>query len=251
MAQDGVRYAIVADIHSNVDALSAVMDSIAKDHVDRILCLGDIIGYNAAPAECLKMAMDHSVVCISGNHERFLTGATTIEPSVKKGTLDVLDWTKKTISPEQLEFITGLKRRSFVDNAYLMAHGSPRHEDEYVLTTQVMRDNILYVSNNFLGITVCFLGHTHAPLVVAQGKLETHFHEDRTLPIEDGKVYLINPGSVGQPRDGCPKAAYGVFDSGAKTMTIKRVDYDIAAAQKRVREAGFEERLAVRLAIGK
>jgi predicted phosphodiesterase len=245
------RYAIIADIHANIDALTAVCDSIAGQNVQKVLCLGDIIGYNAAPCECLDVVMKRGFLCISGNHERFLMGATQVDHSVRKDTLAVIEWTKKRLSPEQMEFTAGLKKRQFIDDKYLIAHGSPRHEDEYILTTQLMRDNIMYLMNNFLGIGICFVGHTHMPLLVARGKLETNLHEDKTIALADDKVYLINPGSVGQPRDGLPKASYVVFDSSEGTVAFKRVEYDVAAAQKRVREAGFEERFAARLALGK
>lgn len=246
-----MRYAIVADIHANIDALMAVCESIAGQNVQKVLCLGDIIGYNAAPCECLELVTKSNFVCISGNHERFLTGTTPIDPSVQESTRAVIEWTKQRLSASQLEFLAGLKKRLFIDGKYMMTHGSPRHEDEYILTTQVMRENILYMMDNFLGVSVCFFGHTHSPLLVARGTLETNFHRDRVISLEDDKVYLVNPGSVGQPRDGLARASYVVFDTEEKTVAFKRVEYDVAAAQKRVRDANFDERLAVRLELGK
>lgn len=246
-----MRYGIIADVHSNIEALLTVMERMRREGVDKILCLGDIIGYNASPKECLEVLMAAGVECINGNHDRFMTGTTPIDPSVKKETVQVIEWTRGQVTEAQSDWLRGLPKIKVVDMSVLMVHGSPRHEDEYILTIDTIRENIIFMQNNYLGLDLCFFGHTHAPLLVCRGQLETDLHEDKTFKLEAMKTYLINPGSVGQPRDGSPKAGFGIFDTNERTVSYFRVDYDFLATQARIIAAGFDRKLARRLELGK
>ena len=245
------RYALIADIHANVDALQVVLAELAKEGIEKILCLGDLVGYNASPGEVLDVAMKPGMVSINGNHDRYVTGVTPLDPSIKKDTAFIIQWTRGNITPEQNGRLEVLPRQRVIDETILLVHGSPRHEDEYILSVNQYKENIQFVSDNFVGIDVTFFGHTHVPVIVARGTLMSNIHENKTVKLDADKLYLINPGSVGQPRDGCPLASFGIYDPAERTVTIRRVEYDIKAAQEKVLAAGFDARMAKRLELGR
>jgi len=246
-----VRYGLIADIHANVDALNVVLAELAQEKVDHILCLGDLVGYNGSPGEVLDIAMKQGWTSINGNHDRYVTGVTPLDPSIKKDTAFIITWTRGKISAAQNACLEALPRQRVVAEKILLVHGSPRHEDEYILSVNQYKENIQFVSDNFVGIDVTFFGHTHVPVIVARGTLISAIHENKSVQMEEGKLYLINPGSVGQPRDGCPLAAFGIYDDVERTVTIRRVPYDIKAAQEKVLAAGFDPRMAKRLELGR
>lgn len=246
-----MRYGLIADIHSNCEALTVALDTLKKEGAQQILCLGDVIGYNATPREVIEQLQVHNVQCINGNHDRFLAGSTPIDPSVRKETAHVIEWTRSVLGPDHGKFISDLPRQRVIDDFILMVHGSPRHEDEYILTLQGIRENIIFVENNYIGIQVCLFGHTHTPLCVARGLLMSEFPATKDVNLDPGKVHLINPGSVGQPRDGCNKASFALLDSEAHKVTYFRGEYDFKLTQRHIREAGIDERMAKRLEAGR
>ncbi len=248
---EGARFGLIADIHANIDALNVVLGELAREGIERILCLGDLIGYNAAPGEVVDVARNPNWVSINGNHDRYVTGVTPLDPSIKKDTAFIIQWTRGKVTAEQNTWLEALPRQRVIDETILLVHGSPRHEDEYILSVNQYKENIQFVSDNFVGIEVTFFGHTHVPVIVARGTLMSSIHENKTVKLDPDKLYLINPGSVGQPRDGCPLASFGIYDAGERTVTIRRVEYDIKAAQEKVRAAGFDERMAKRLEMGR
>lgn len=246
-----MRYGLIADIHANIDALHVVLAELAKDNVTEILCLGDLVGYNAAPSEVLAIAMQPGMTSINGNHDRYVTGVTPLDPSIKKDTAFIIEWTRDKIAAPQNAWLEALPRQTVIEDRILLVHGSPRHEDEYILSVNQYKENIQFVSDNFVGIDITFFGHTHVPVIVARGVLLSNIHENKTITLERDKLYLVNPGSVGQPRDGCPLASFGIYDSVERALTIRRVEYDIKAAQEKVLAAGFEPRMAKRLEMGR
>ncbi|MBI3270254.1 MAG: metallophosphoesterase family protein [Planctomycetes bacterium] len=246
-----MRYGLIADIHSNSEALTVALDTLKKEGAQEVLCLGDVIGYNATPREVITLLSENKVQCINGNHDRFLAGSTPIDPSVRKETSHVIEWTRGVLGPEHSQFIGSLPRQRIVDDSILMVHGSPRHEDEYILTLQGIRENIIFIENNYVGVQVCLFGHTHTPLCVARGLLLSEFPATREVPLEANKVHLINPGSVGQPRDGCNKSSFALLDTEAHKVTYFREEYDFKLTQKHIREAGIDERMAKRLEAGR
>lgn len=245
------RYGVIADIHANHAALQVVLAELKKENVQKILCLGDLVGYNATPGEVLEAAMQPGMVSINGNHDRYVTGVTPLDPSIKEDTAFIIRWTRDHISASQNTWLEALPRQRVIDDSILMVHGSPRHEDEYILSVPQYRENLQFVMDNFLGIQVTFFGHTHVPVIIARGVLVSNMHENRTYNLDADKVYLINPGSVGQPRDGCPLASFGIYDAAARTYTLRRVEYNVKDAQERDIAAGFNPRMAKRLEAGR
>jgi predicted phosphodiesterase len=251
MSRAGARYGVIADVHANMEALEAVMAFLSKQNLTKVVCLGDIVGYNASPRECVKLIREKGVECISGNHERLLLGVYPAEFSIRKETLDSIAWSKAQLSDDDCAFLLDLPKEKVVDNRFLMVHGSPRNEDEYILEPASMMENLASMTNYHPHLDVCFFGHTHMPMFLTRGTVFTDISGDRTFEVMPRKAHLVNPGSVGQPRDGYRKASCCVFDSGDMTVTFHRIEYDIESAQRRIIDAKLDVRLANRIGLGK
>ncbi len=244
-----MKYAFIADIHANLAALDAVLAKIDTLGCDKILCLGDVVGYNASPAECIERLIARKIFTLSGNHDRY--AATGEVDDVRPESLVVIDWTREHLTPEQLKWLSKLPDQHTLDGNYLLVHGSPLDRDEYLLKPPQWQSSLKAMRTTFFGLDLCFFGHTHYPMVIAKGMEETDIKVDRTIALKRGNPTLINPGAVGQPRDGCPKASFCVHDSSAYNVTYYRVDYDIADTQRRLAEAKLPKRHGDRLALGK
>ena len=244
-----MRYGIIADIHSNLEALTKALATLEEQKVDQVLCLGDVIGYNADPGECIKLVREKCSHVISGNHERMVLGANLY--GVRKETLEATEWTRNKLSPDELKYIESIPEEARVSEKILIVHGSPRDKDEYILSTDAIRDNAAVLKTKYPEVKVCFFGHSHYPMVIGAPEVHTRFHETRTLSLNPDRVYMINPGSVGQPRDGCPLSAFAIYDDAANTVTIYRQPYDIKATQEKILAAGIDKKLASRLEVGK
>jgi predicted phosphodiesterase len=244
-----MKYGIIADIHANLEALENALRVLEAERVEKILCLGDVIGYNADPVACLKLAREKCAVVIQGNHERMVLGASLY--GVRKETLEATEWTRSRLSPDDLKYIESLPEEARVDESILLVHGSPRDKDEYILSTDAIRENMHVLRTKHPEVKVCFFGHSHYPMVIGPTEVHPRFQETRKFDLDRNKVYMINPGSVGQPRDACPLSSFAVFDADAWTVTIYRLPYDIPATQKKILEAGIDRRLASRLEVGK
>ena len=244
-----MRYGVIADIHANLEALNKTIEFLESEKVDQILCLGDVIGYNADPGACIKVVREKCQAVIQGNHERMVLGASLY--GVRKETLEATEWTKNQLSPDELKYIEALPEETKVGDKILLVHGSPRDKDEYILSTDAIRENVQTLKAQHPDVKVCFFGHSHYPMVIGAPEVHTRFHETRKLDLDQSRLYLINPGSVGQPRDTCPLASFAVFDDDKWTVTIHRLPYDIAATQKKILDAGIDKKLAARLEVGK
>ena len=243
-----MRYGIITDIHSNYEALSVAVSQLIEDQADVFLCMGDIVGYNASPREVIDLLMDLDVVAINGNHDRYLMGQKSDAVADEK--LDVIEWTRNQLSPEQRAWLERLPEQTTYEGVFLIAHGSPRDKDEYLLTKDAINGSMQKFSSDFLEQLICFFGHTHLPMVVGGGRVDAKFQETRSLRLERGKRYLINVGSVGQPRDRCPLTAFGMFDSETWTLKVYRQEYNRAVEQEKILAAGLDRRLANRLNYG-
>jgi predicted phosphodiesterase len=244
-----MRYGIIADIHANLEALEKALQFLEGEKVDEILCLGDVIGYNADPVECVKLVRAKCKAVIQGNHERMVLGASLY--GVRKETLEATEWTRNQLSPDDLKFIEGLPEEQLIGEDILLVHGSPRDKDEYILSTDAIRENVQILKAKHPGVKVCFFGHSHYPMVIGAPEVHTRFHETRRLELDKGRLWLVNPGSVGQPRDACPLSSFAIFDTDAWAVTIYRQPYDIPATQKKILDAGIDRKLASRLDVGK
>jgi predicted phosphodiesterase len=240
-----VRIAVVSDVHSNLAALEAVLASIDASSPDEIWCLGDVVGYGPRPNECCEIVRARAEICLGGNHDLAVRG--TIDLSEFSGDAAVAArWTREVLDEPSRTFLDGLDpagERSGV----AMYHGSARDPVwEYVLSDEAAAATLALSQ-----LPLVLVGHSHVALEIAwvDDTLTGGLAPDGTeMPLE-GRV-LLNPGSVGQPRDGDPRAAYLVLDLERRTGTFHRVDYDVERTQTEMRAAGLPESLAARLTDG-
>lgn len=238
------RVLILSDIHGNKEALDAVL--VDAGDAETIWCLGDIVGYGPDPAACLEWVRAHCDIALSGNHDYAVFDLKATE-NFNPAAAAAAKWTRDQLTEEQLAYLRSLDSR--VDrNGVTLAHGSPADPIwTYILTVIEALDAF----DAFDGDR-CFVGHTHvACYYLDSGRTIQRFvaPNDTPLALTEGR-YIVNPGSVGQPRDRDPRAAYLWYDPDAGTVTWKRVAYEIAAVQEKIRAAGLPERLATRLTTG-
>lgn len=239
-------FAILGDIHANLDALEVVLDDCRQQGVTDYLCTGDVVGYNARPHECLELVRGLGCPIVMGNHDYYVSTDHLDLDDFNPHAAAVIDWTKRQLSAEELAFLHNLP---FVATkmGITLVHATMDHPEGF----GYVFDHLQAESNFFHQVTpLCFHGHTHCPMIYEKqiGGVYRIDAQDFKLPI--GRKYFINVGSVGQPRDGDPRAAYVLYSPKDRTVRFRRLDYDIAAAQAKIREAGLPERLAQRLALG-
>ena len=246
-----MKYAIISDIHANLEALHAVLDH-ATLHAETFVCLGDIVGYNANPNECLELVQDVCEVTILGNHDQAAIGTRPYDDFNPYAQV-AIDWTKEQLTPAHLDYLQHLPTLARFGSGALAAHGSPRHTDEYLLHLPVLQQNFIYMRQMLPDIHYCFVGHTHIPMVwecTLDGLISRHDIASSTIALDPTAQYIINPGSVGQPRNGNPAASYLVLDD-APSVTFHSVPYDVIAAQDKIYDAMLPIPLAERLEIGR
>jgi predicted phosphodiesterase len=242
-----VRIAVVSDVHGNRHAFEAVLDAIAESGCDDIWCLGDLVGYGADPDDCVALAREHCSVCLAGNHDLGVTGAIPLE-QFSRGAAIAAHWTRDTITAETLDYLTTLSPQR-LDRAVALYHASPRDPVwEYVLSP-LQAELCLDVQAK----PVSLIGHSHVALYFsrvpgASATGETQ-DDDQQLDLNEGE-WLVNPGSVGQPRDGDPRAAWLELDAEVWIARYHRTEYDIAGAAAAIRAAKLPESLAERLQYG-
>ena len=242
-----MRYAILADIHANLSALQAVMKDIQqKGGAGEFWCLGDIVGYGPDPCQCIEVIKEYSSICVAGNHDWAAIGK--IETSFfNPDAAAAAQWTRQQLSPQDIDFLKKLALTAEKGD-FTLVHGSPRDPIwEYILTTAEAEKNLKELKTQH-----CFIGHSHLPLVF---QYDAHC-PGRTFKDQDvvrlaALRLIINPGSVGQPRDHDPRASYALYDSDAETITLHRIEYDIQATQHRMQHAGLPAALINRLAYGR
>jgi predicted phosphodiesterase len=246
-----MRVAVISDIHANRTALEAVLADAGD--VDETWCLGDLVGYGPQPNECVEIlrARAPHFVCIAGNHDRAALGRLDTGDFNHDASAAVL-WTSQQLTPTNRSYLDTLLDVETSGRFYL-AHGSPRHPIwEYVVSFSVARDNLALLPEE---TPYCLIGHSHLPLVFVEGAKPDDNPTVETpepgTPFALGeKKLLINPGSVGQPRDGNPAASYLILDAEPLTVTYRRVAYNVEETQALMRERGLPERLAKRLTYG-
>jgi predicted phosphodiesterase len=244
-----VRYLILSDIHANLDALETVLAAAAKQW-DRVLVLGDLVGYGAQPNEVINRvrALEPAAV-IRGNHDKAACGLDDGE-NFNQVARYAAAWTLQQLTPANREYLRALPQGpTIIDDRLEICHGAPFDEDHYIFdATDAQR--ALEASRR----AVCLFGHTHLPVIFAATgmQLAADIPDDdlQTVALQEDTRYLINVGSVGQPRDGDARAAFGFYDP-AGTIDFRRVEYDIASAQRQISGAGLPQSLANRLAIGR
>jgi diadenosine tetraphosphatase ApaH/serine/threonine PP2A family protein phosphatase len=241
-----MRVAVVSDIHSNLHALEAVLAAIDTEGPDELWCLGDLVGYGPRPNECCATVAERADVCLGGNHDLAVRGTIDLEEFGGEAAV-AARWTRDVLEPQSQKILDGLEPAGTAQDVALY-HGSARDPIwEYVLS-----DESALASLELADSPLVLVGHSHVALQVVEsaGELAGGVAPAGTEVELGGVRALLNPGSVGQPRDGDPRAAYLLLDLDARQASFRRVEYDIERTQREMREAGLPELLAGRLALG-
>jgi predicted phosphodiesterase len=247
-----MRYLIFSDIHGNLEALNALLKFIQKRKIDHYICLGDLVGYGASPNETIQKVRNlKPLSIIRGNHDKAVSGADSIE-TFNPIAAAAIHWTQMKIVKKNADFLAHLKKGpQVVHEQFTICHGSPFDEDYYIFGEFDAAEAF-----DYLKLPLCFFGHTHFPFVYtsASGRtgVEGTFMEGNSneVKLERGLTYLVNPGSVGQPRDRNPRAAFAIYDSDARTIRFHRIDYDIEDSKKKIYKENLPPALAERLSLG-
>lgn len=237
-------YAILGDIHGNMEALNAVLEDAENQGAKEFACVGDLVGYNANPAECMEILSGLNCVTVRGNHDHYCSNDESLG-DFHPMAASVVDWTRQQLSREQLEYLRGLELSRKIAG-FTLVHSTLDMPERWGYVFDCLDADAHF---NYQVTTVCFYGHTHVPVVFeSEGKTVRKAYS--SFELEPGRKYFINVGSVGQPRDGDPRSAYVLYDMDEKRVTLRRLEYDIQSAQGKIRRAGLPDRLARRLEMG-
>ncbi len=240
-----MRYAILADIHGNLEALQTVLEDTRAQGCTHYVCLGDVVGYGANPKQCLDTIRSMNMPVVKGNHDEYVSVDDDPE-GFNDAAAEAVTWTRAQLSEEDRKWLRDLKYFRLVAN-FSIVHATLDAPQRWGYVFEKLEAAASFTYQN---TQVCFFGHTHVPVAFVRdtsvrGGTYSKFR------VEPGKKYFVNVGSSGQPRDGNPKAAYVIYDLAQQSVELRRLGYDIPTAQRKIREAGLPERLAARLALGR
>ena len=240
-----MKYAIIADIHANLEAFQVVLNDIKEQQCTHVACLGDVVGYGANPKECLDIVRGMNIPVVKGNHDEMCSVDENME-GFNPAAAEAVLWTRQQLNEDDKKWLRDLRYVRPV-TSFTIVHATLDMPQRwgYVFDKLAAAASFTYQTTS-----VCFFGHTHVPVAfirdsVVRGGTYSKFKT------EPGRKYFVNVGSVGQPRDGIWKAAYVVYDMKEGTIELRRLEYDLATAQKKILDAGLPPRLAERLAHGK
>lgn len=242
-----MRYGIFSDIHSNLQAFSSVIEACKKESIDQYLCIGDVVGYAVNPAECIDLVKNIAKVSVAGNHDWGTVNLFSIDyfnPAAAKA----IFWTRHNLD-ENARFFLGSLKTVYKNEDLTLVHGSLNNPEvfNYMLDTDTAVESFKLMENN-----ICFVGHTHvAGLFIQDKNFKVSYSNEDNINIIPQDKYIVNVGSVGQPRDNNPKASYCIYDTDKKEIRIKRIDYDIETARKKILDAGLPNFLGDRLLLGR
>jgi predicted phosphodiesterase len=243
-----MRYAIISDIHGNVEALQAVLDDIKKKPVDTIICLGDIVGYYPDPEKCIELVKKHTSLCVAGNHDYAAIGRIDTS-NFTYYAFAAMEWTKANISDDTKKYLGSLPLTIEKDDMFF-THSSPSNPQAWVYVFPDSEEAVFEAFNS-LTYRLNFIGHTHWPSIMIQSEDRIMLHQEHTIKFNGEHYYLINVGSVGQPRDFDSRACYVVYDTGTQTVSLVRVSYDFTITQRKIRSSHLPLFLAERLEKGR
>ncbi len=243
-----MRHAIISDIHGNVEALLAVLADIQGRSIDSILCLGDVVGYYPDPQKCIDLVRTSAAHCLAGNHDYAAIGKIDTRNFTYYAFI-AMEWTKEHIDTEGLKYLRSLQLSLELDSMFF-THSSPSNPREWAYVFPDS-DDAIFEAFNSLTHKVNFIGHTHWPSILIQDEERIALHSEHTIALNGNHSYLINVGSVGQPRDSDPRSCFGIFDSEAREYTEVRVPYDFTITQKKIVENHLPLFLAERLEKGR
>ena len=240
------KIAVLGDIHANLDALETVLADARAQGATDYICVGDVVGYNACPNECCDRIRALGCVTVQGNHDHYCAFDESLDDFTPLAAT-VVDWTRRQLSSENADWLRSLPYTALV-KGITVVHATldmPEHWG-YAFEDFDAQSSFSY-QNTF----VCFHGHTHVPVVFRLHNGEADHVRPESIRLEPGRKYFINVGSVGQPRDSIPDASYCLYSPATRELVFRRIPYDVAAAQRRVLDAGLPEHLALRLAKGR
>jgi len=243
-----MKYGILGDIHANLSALRAVLGHFEREGVEQVLSVGDIVGYGAAPRECIELVRSVNAIVVKGNHDAACVGELDLR-YFNNYAREAMRWTQSIVTEEQCQWLAS--RPFTIDLEHCsVGHGTYRRPElfDYVQSTTDADPSL-----DVLPTPVCFVGHTHVPVTclrLRDDPLRTAYTTDTEIDLTESLKALVNVGSVGQPRDEDPRAAYAIFDSERERAWIRRVEYDIEREAQRIRAAGLPSVLADRLFLG-
>jgi predicted phosphodiesterase len=246
-----MRYLVVSDIHSNKEALASVLSFVRRKRWDKVVFLGDLVGYGANPNQTVDLLRSlRPLVAIRGNHDKVCSGIEEGE-LFNRIALEAAMWTRRKLTRSNLQWLKALPQGPVVvDGLFAISHGTPMDEDAYIFG-EIEALNIFRHTK----FPLCFFGHSHFPVIfgLSPDAITTVLTVAPSFrfKLRDGVRYLVNPGSVGQPRDGNPLASFAIFDSDSRVVTIHRIPYRLEETQEKIKRAGLPQPLADRLAIGR
>lgn len=240
-----MKYGIISDIHSNLEALEAVLEALAERGVERYVCCGDIVGYGADPVACLERVRALGCPVVMGNHDAAVAGRTGTE-DFNQNARRAVEWTRERLPQEWLDYLASLPLTAEV-GPFHVVHATLNCPGEwrYLMTTYEAKINL-----DIMTLPLCVFGHSHVPILFRRAEGQISFGSEVEFTLEEGVQYLVNVGSVGQPRDGDPRAAAAVFDEESGRFELLRVPYDIDTARVKIVSAGLPPALAARLVTG-
>ena len=240
------KFAILGDIHSNLDALNVVLDDCRANGVTDFLCTGDVVGYNACPRECIEIIRSLGCPVVMGNHDHYVSSWQNLS-DFNPAAAEVIKWTRKQLNDEELSFLRSFPFVS-TNMGITLVHSTMDCPESFGYVFDHLQAEAHFTHQ----VTpICFHGHTHCPMIYEKQVSAVYRIDAQDFKLPLGRKYFINVGSVGQPRDGDPRAAYAIWEPAERMLSFRRLDYDIEAAQARIRAAGLPERLAERLCVGR
>ena len=240
-----MRYAVLSDIHSNLEALEAVLADARAQSCDQYVCLGDVVGYNANPSECVKRIQDLGCPVVKGNHDEQASIAVSTE-SFNEMAEEAIGWTREHLSADDKAWLADLRLTRQVRD-FTIVHASLDTPERW---DYVFDDLDAIASFTYQHTALCFFGHTHWPTAFVRDDTVRRITVGQIM-LTAGRKFFINPGSIGQPRDRDWRAGYCIYDTDRQVVEERRVKYDLETAQRKIREAGLPDRLADRLAFGR
>jgi predicted phosphodiesterase len=242
-----MRYGVISDIHGNLEAFESALGVLSGERIDGYIFVGDVVGYGADPEACIKLLKSlEPAIAVAGNHEWGVLGKTDISYFNEQAAAAVL-WTKRQLGPADNSYLESLPL-VYEDEKLTVVHGTLNMPEEfyYMFDTEDA-----YVTLSKMNNAVCFVGHSHAPGIFASDHTKVDYIDAADVRVDSERKYIVNVGSIGQPRDGDARASFAIYDDEELTLEIRRAAYDVKKAQRKIISAGLPESLAARLAEGR
>jgi diadenosine tetraphosphatase ApaH/serine/threonine PP2A family protein phosphatase len=242
-----MRHAVISDIHGNLEAFESVLNAVSEEMADDYFFVGDVIGYGADPKGCIKLLKSlNPAVSIAGNHEWGALGKLDVS-YFSETARDAVTWVSKILDDEEKEYL-GSFPLVYQDEKVTLVHGTLNMPEEFYYIFDV---EDAYVTLSQMSNALCFVGHSHVPGIFSFEHNKVEYLESTELKMDSEIRYLVNVGSIGQPRDGDPRASFAIYDDEELTIKLKRVEYDVKKAQEKILKAGLPAKLAERLSEGR